>query len=164
MVRGFRFALILIVLALLQCCVIHRIGRMGVRPDLLFILAFFIGLTANRPAVAPACIFVGLARDLLSIERFGVGMLIYLAAGMAIFLLRRRYASEFPLVQAILAFVILCCLNWLYGFALRAVHPQMSLGAWLGASAGQALLTALLTPLGCAVLRRSRIIRPYREF
>jgi cell shape-determining protein MreD len=109
-------------------------------------------------------VVIGLARDLLSVERFGVGMLMYLITGLMVMLLRRLYFSELPLVRALAAFVLLCTMNWAWGGVLLLTRGGLDVGAWFRAGAAEALVTALVTPLLCRALGGLGLVRPYYEF
>jgi rod shape-determining protein MreD len=164
MVRKKRFALVLLAFVLVQCCVLHRFGYLGARLDLLLILAFYVGLTANQPAVPGTCLVVGLFRDMFSVEPFGVGMLLCLAMGTVVFVARGRYFSEKALVRAAIAFAIICCFTWAYGVLLMLGGANVDLGAWLRFGTVHALMTALPTPLACRLLDGLGVIRPHHDF
>lgn len=164
MVNKFRFAVVLLLAALIQSCVIHRIGFGGFQPDLLFVLAFYLGLKAPPRAVPAACVVVGLARDLFSVNRFGVSMLLCLLLGSAAFVARKFTYEERALARALAAFVFICFLNWTYGAVLLLVYPDLDFSYWMGASARMALATALLTPAACRALDGLKLIRRRPDF
>jgi rod shape-determining protein MreD len=164
MVRRFQFLLVLVALAILQTCWIHRLTLPALRPDLLFVLALFVGLKANRRAIVPTCIVIGLARDVFSVDHVGVGVLVCMAGGAAAWVVRRRWFSELALVTALTAFVVLLVVNWVYGAAMLLAHPALDINLWLKIAASQALITGLLTPALCRLFNWLGFVRPYREF
>ena len=164
MINRVRFVTLTLIAALLQTCLIHRLSYQGLQPDLLFILAFYIGLKAPVRSVPPACAILGLARDLLSVQRMGVGMLGFVLTGAILVILRKRYFSEGALARAMTAFIVLMMMNLLYGAALAVFGSNVDMGYWLKASAGQALVTGALVPFACWFFDGSRFIPPSRDF
>ena len=164
MINWLRFTIMLVVIALLQTCFVHRLSYRGLEPDLLFLVVFYVGLKAPVQTVGPVCGLVGFVRDLLSIGRAGSGMFMFVLAGAALIFFRRRYFSEPALNRILIAFIFVCVMNWLYGATLMMLSPGFDINYWIMASAGRAALTGAIAPLACWMLDSTRVIRPYREF
>lgn len=98
--NGVVFSILAMMLLALQTTVAPRVAIYGARPDLLFVLVVFLGLYARpQQAVIAACA-VGLAADLLTLERFGLlaatyGLAVVLVVTIREFLFRYRSTTQF---------------------------------------------------------------------
>lgn len=164
MVKIGRFLLVLLVVIVAQTCIVHRFVTPAFRPDLFFLLSFFLGLKVRERDIVLSVILVGLVGDVFSVGRFGVGAFYALTAGAGAYVARRHYFSDLALVRAVAVFALLWLADAVHGIVLRFAWPNLALGTWLRVSACQALMTGLLAPTACRLLAAIRLVRPWREF
>jgi len=125
-VRPIRFAATALLLAAAQAIggPLYAIGP--VRPDLLVPLAVFGALHARPAPAIAAAMSLGSARDLVSIDPFGTGLVAYALAAVAVLIGRRMLDPDHPAGGAIL----MGCGSALGGLAL-VVGPPLRVLEWI---------------------------------
>ena len=154
------FGIIAYASLLVQSAIAPRLEFLGARPDVLLVVATFLGLYARRAEAIAAAWLMGLAADLLTIEQFGLLATSYalITLGIAVFreyLFRYRATTQFAVT-----FIcgLLLCVLWIayarFTYSSADGVPFHVYQAVLG-SLYSALLALILHRL---LLRSSRFI------
>jgi rod shape-determining protein MreD len=152
------FAFLLLVMALLtaQSAVAPRLAVFGARPDWLLVTVVFLGLFATpRQAITGGWV-LGLAADLMTLERLGFLAVSYaatavLVTGVRELLFRNRWTTQ--LGVTLVASVLLQTAWMIYHRSLYG-SADSALGEFAGRVVFGSLYTAAWSPLMVPALRR----------
>ena len=158
MIRRFRFGICLLGVYLLQVCLAPRFSYGVLRIDLLMLLAAFLALEAGFTGAVAGVFVVGLVRDLGAGGHLGGSALLFLLTVPPLLVLREYLLRENPLTDWILTAGWLAVTAVLIALTKALFTPGPQAGPLLTATAGQALMTALVAPLVFVLLHRTRII------
>lgn len=133
-----------------------------VRMEVLFLLAFHVGLHAPRSSVVPGFWLAGLIRDVFLGSHLGISTFAYTLIGMVVLGLRKRVLVDHLFTR--IGFVFVCL--FFLGLVRPFLEGGVTRGMW-GAEAmwkagGMALMTALASPFVGWFLRETRF-RPWKE-
>ena len=155
---------LIFILLLMQTTLVRWMDVAGARPDLLLILVLFVSLNARPDDSFLTSVLVGLCKDVYSAQRFGLYTLLFAAVGVAVNLVRKDLFKEHFFTQMLVAVACAGACN----VVVSLVH-MLTYGLWngwhfLALSVAGAAYTAVVTPIGFAVLARlRRYMGPRRE-
>jgi rod shape-determining protein MreD len=160
MVRKVRLAICVLTLFVCQTAIVQRFSVHHIRPDLLLLLAAYVGLEADYRHALPATFLVGLIRDLGTCGRIGASPLLLVPLCAGLIATRDHVLRESFWTDLVLATIFYCAFS--VGEALLNILliSQASVRTLAVQGAGQTALTAALTPLLFAMLASIGITRP----
>ncbi|MDP3729907.1 MAG: rod shape-determining protein MreD [Candidatus Omnitrophota bacterium] len=103
--KRFPLYVILIFAFLIQLLFLDRVNILGVKPDLLVILAVFFAVFFGPFTGAEAGFISGLLKDIYSLDTFGVNSVLLSLTGFIVGGLSPKFFKESKLTQVLLVFV-----------------------------------------------------------
>ena len=156
--RWLTFMILVAAALTLQSAVAPRLEIFGVRPDWLLVVVLFFGLYAPAGDAVFGGWIVGMAADLMTIERLGLLALSYALAAMLVVAVRDYLFRDRALTQFILALVVSLILRaaWLIFRRVLYGPSGASLWEWSAEWVWASIYTAAWAPLlGAILLKRS---------
>lgn len=142
------FALCAATAIVLQTTLAGRVAIAGARPDWILVLVVCWALYTRRNDAYWACLLLGFAADLASIERFGLLTVCYGLIGMAVHLLRSGLFLKQAMTHFAVTFGAALVLQAVLGAYHLAVYPHSAEGVGSVTLVGflSAVYTALWAP------------------
>jgi rod shape-determining protein MreD len=158
-VRIGRFAVVALLLFLVQATVIHRFSYGPLRPDLLCALAAFLALEGDVRGALVGAVVLGMLTDLGSVGRLGVSALALVAVSAGLLALRDRLVRETAWVDLVLTFLYVLAWGLAAAGGTWLQEPGARLGGLAARALGQAAFTTALAPLLYAAFWKAGIVR-----
>jgi rod shape-determining protein MreD len=158
-----RYLLLAFGALLLEGTLFGRLAVGGARPDLALAVTVYAGLFGRGRGGVIIGFLLGLLRGWADPAWLGLETLLLAATGFAAALTSAMVNRASPWVQALLILLLVLAHDLVRALVLHGFAPGAALIAWAGSSPLTALYTALLVPLGVALLPRLWERREVRE-